>query len=71
MIILNIMFIVCYFLNVHFYPRATLGEGDIVTQPWFRQSVRMSRLILVNAIATKLLCASSSNSADMFTMKRG
>ena len=35
------------------------------------QSVRASRLILVNAIATKLLCTSSSNLADMFTMTRG
>ena len=30
-------------------------------------SVRPSRLILVNTIATKLLCTSSSNLADMFT----
>ena len=58
-----------------FYPRATRCGGDIVTLPWFRQcvrqSVRASRLILVNTIATKLLFTSSSNLAHMFTMMRG
>ena len=45
-------------LVLPYYPRATRCGGDIVTLPWFRQcvrpSVRASRLILVNAIATKL-----------------
>ena len=53
------------------YPRATRCGGDIVTLPWFRPSVSASRLIHVNAIATKLLCKSSSNLADMFSMTRG
>ena len=39
-------------------------------RPSVSPSVRASRLILVNAIATKLLCTSSSNLADMFTMTR-
>ena len=66
--------------DVYFhYPRATRCGGDIVMLPWFcpcvrqsvSQSVSVSCLNLVNAIATKLLCTSSSNVADMFTMTRG
>ena len=55
--------------------RATHCGGYLVTLPWFpasvSQSLSVSRLILVNAIVTKLLCTSSSNLANMFTMTRG
>ena len=56
-------------ISLSFYPSATRCGGDIVTLPWFyqcvRQCIRASRLILVNAIATKLLCTSSSNLEDV------
>ena len=43
-------------------------RGDI---RWFRVSVSVSHLNLLNMIETKKLCASSSKSTDILMMRRG
>ena len=47
------------------------GYSNAAVVPLVSASVSVSRLILVNVIATKLLCTSSTNLADMLTMTRG
>ena len=61
------------FLLEIFYPGATSCREDIITLLWFGPSVCLcvSRLDLVNEIESKPSCASSSNLADMLTMRRG
>ena len=52
-------------------PAQRVVRGYCITLLWFRACVCPSRFYLVNTIETLLLCAYSSDLADMFTMMRG